>query len=184
MQFPLASSSPPTSFQQHSLLASCYSWVPSSEAWPNFCSTMGFVFSSSFPTLIHTDRGSTVPAAKLLNMHFSTTGSHPLPEQARKSSEVHSDLQFQIAPLKQLSQSQCSSSPVQHINILSLHTWEAVSICSIVKRSQRICLLNLTRPTLLQQVHIAFPAGTPKGLLTSLWESLCASSVFMIVNSA
>lgn len=77
-----------------------------------FCLNMGFVVSSRFPTITCTDGGSIVPPAcseKLLNMHFSTTGSQPLPERVRKSwKSISSGLHFQIAPspLEQLCRSQ------------------------------------------------------------------------------
>lgn len=122
MQFtfaiPFASSSAPASFQQRGLLPifSCYSPVPRSPAWPyftiqfsqQFCLNMGgFVFSSTFPILTHTDGAQ-------------------LCEVVAYNCRPNSGLQFQIAtnPLQQLCQSQLVSSPLQHVKILSLRAWE------------------------------------------------------------
>lgn len=131
-------------------------------------------------------RWSTVP--QNYSMCFYTTGSWPLPEQARKSWEVAK--QWPTIPdspkstLTALSVSTCFLSVSACKNSVSLCLGDLISMCSTVKMGQHVCLLNLVVPTFLQQVHIAFPVATLKGSLTSLCESLCASSVFMMVNSA
>ena len=93
---PFASSSAPASFELHGLFVHFLPFLTSfqfSQHGPispfsfhtRFCLNIGFVFSSIFPILTHTDEGSTAPAVcstKLLNMHFSATAS------PRRSKEI------------------------------------------------------------------------------------------------
>lgn len=104
---PFASSSAPASFQQRGLLPifSCYSPVPSSPAGPyftiqfsqQFCLIMGgFVFSSTFPILTHTD-GAQCP--KIIKRAFILQGlGLSQNRQGNPGKLPNSGLQFQIAP--------------------------------------------------------------------------------------
>lgn len=186
--FPLLLPPPQLLFSSIASLSifSCYSPVPSFPTWSSF--TIQFSHTILLAPGFCVPQYVSYPYPYRWREHSAPSVLSKIIKHAQGNPGklLNSGLQFQIAPnpLKQLRQSQLFSSRLQHVKILSSYLGDLISICSTDKMGQCVCLLNLMVPTFLQQVHIAFPVATLKGSLTSLWESLCASSVFMIVNSA